>query len=201
MDVTKYSFNGDLFKERLKQAIDKKRYKNAELSRMTGVSAATIGNYLNGNRTPRGFGDIVPVAKALNVSVDYLAGVVDYNYLDESDKPGSSYPKNYYDVVRLMNILIESFKGEADLSGFDNTVQLEIKDSKLMNFLGQQDQLTKMVGRALSSRAFSIALDDLNDKMRKTPLYSPIPDVLSIDELLAIDSDDSDEKSDQLPDL
>ena len=201
MDVTKYSFNEDVFKERLKAAIEKKHYTNAELARMTGVSAATIGNYVNGHRMPRGFGDIVPVAKALNVSLDYLAGVAESNYLDERNKPGSSYPKNYYDVVKLMNILIESFKGEADLSGFDNTVQLEIRDSKLMNFLGQQDQLTKMVGRALSPRAFSIALDDLNDKMKKTPLFSPIPDVLSIDELLAIDSDDSDEKSDQLPDL
>lgn len=175
MDATKYKFNGDLFKERLKQAIEKKSYKNAELSRITGVSAATIGNYLNGNRTPRGFGDIVPVAKALNVSVDYLAGVVDYNYLDESEKDGGAHPRNYWDAVKLINVLLESFGGKADLSvSLGNTVQLDINDSRLTVFLDQQRQLYDMVGGSLSVRAFSIALDDLNDKMRKTPLESPV---------------------------
>ena len=175
MDATQYSFNGDLFKERLKQAIEKKRYKNAELSRITGVSAATIGNYLNGNRTPRGFGDIVPVAKALNVSVDYLAGVVDYNYLDESEKDGGAHPRNYWDAVKLINVLMESFKGKTELTqSVGSTVQLDIADSKLMSFLNQQAQLYEMVGGSLSMRAFNIALDDLNDKMRKTPLESPI---------------------------
>lgn len=175
MDVTQYSFNGDLFKERLKEAIDKKHYKNAELSRITGVSAATIGNYLNGNRTPRGFGDIVPVAKALNVSVDYLAGVVDFNYLDESEKEGSSHPRNYWDAVKLINVLMESFKGKTELTAsIGNTLRLDIADSKLMSFMNQQAQLYEMVGGSLSVRAFSIALDDLNEKMKKTKLESPV---------------------------
>lgn len=170
MDATQYSFNGDLFKERLKQAIDNKHYKNAELSRMTGVSAATIGNYINGNRSPRGFGDIVPIAKALNVSVDYLAGVCDYNYLDESNKAGSSIPQNYYDVVKLINILSESFDDVKLTKTPNGTMRLEIPNEKLSDFLDQQEQLYDMVGGSLSLRAFNIALDDLNEKMKKTPL-------------------------------
>ena len=182
MDATQYDFNEDLFRERLKEALEKKGYSKAKLSQMVGVTAATIGHYINGKRSPRGFGDLVPVARALNVSLDYLAGVVDYNYLDENEKGGAAHPRNYLDTVKLINVLLESFDGKADLlPGGLNTVRLEINDSELRNYLDQQKQLYDMVGGSLSVRAFSIALDDLNDKMRKTPLESPIRGLGDID--------------------
>ena len=84
-NVTQYAFNSDAFKERLKKARDDMHLKNSELAEKTGVSAATIGHYINGERTPRGFGDICPIAKALNVSLDYLAGMCDYNYLADGE--------------------------------------------------------------------------------------------------------------------
>lgn len=175
MDAMDYAFNEELFRERLKQALEKKGYSKAQLSNMVGVTAATIGHYINGKRSPRGFGDLVPVAKALNVSLDYLAGVADYNYLDESEKDGGARPRNYLDVVKLINVLMESFKGNTELTqSLGSTVQLDIHDPKLMNFLNQQGKLYEMVGGPLSVRAFTIALDDLNDRMRKTPLDSPI---------------------------
>ena len=171
MDAAQYSFNEDLFRERLKQAIEKKNYSKADLSRKTGVSAATIGNYVNGNRTPRGFGDIVPVAKALNVSVDYLAGVVDYNYLDDCEKGGSSSPQTYYDAVRMINALNLAFLTKSSLMvGTGDSVQIILNDSDLAEYMRQQNQLFDMLGRSLSDRAFAIAFDDLNDKMKGHPI-------------------------------
>lgn len=176
IEKVEYSFDKDLFRKRLAEV--KGGTSNADLAQKTGVSAATIGNYINGNRTPRGFGDIVPIAKALNVSVDYLAGVCDYNYLDENKNDGASHPQNYYDVVKLINTLLGSFEGKTELiQTLSYAVRIEIADEKLVSFLNQQKQLYDMVGGPLSARAFNIALDDLSDKMRKTKLDTPICDI------------------------
>ena len=170
MDATQYSFNEDVFKKRLKEAIDKKHYSNAELARLTGVSAATIGNYVNGNRTPRGFGDIVPVAKALNVSVDYLAGVADYNYLVDSEKGGAVHPRNYLDAVRLATIT-SILPGGKIYTNDSKTVTIVIEDDLLWRFINQENKLFELLGDgSLSERAFSIALDDLRDRMKETLL-------------------------------
>lgn len=168
--VTQYAFDSDAFKEKLKKARDDMHLRNSELAERTGVSAATIGHYIKGERTPRGFGDICPIAKALNVSLDYLAGLCEYNYLADGENNGTPYPQNYYDVIKLINILSESFDEHELTEMRKGTIRFEISDEKLANFLDQQKQLYDMVGGSLSVRAFDIALDDLNEKMKKTPL-------------------------------
>lgn len=177
MEKTDYSFNSTIFQERLKAAMEKKHYRNADLARITGISAATIGNYINGHRTPRGFADIVPVAKALDVSLDYLAGVIGPDKQDDKKPSGLFRPQNYYEAVKMINLLLDAFKSETDLKQLQidlttciGVVTLKLNNNTLHKFMMQQDELYRMAGGSLSPRAFSIALDDLNDKMKNTPI-------------------------------
>lgn len=69
MDVKKFS-------ERLSHCMEQRRVNGAELSALSGVTAAAISRYLNGLRTPT-VENIILLADALNVSVDYLLGLHD----------------------------------------------------------------------------------------------------------------------------
>lgn len=178
--VTQYAFDSDAFKEKLKKARDDMHLRNSELAERTGVSAATIGHYIKGERTPRGFGDICPIAKALNVSLDYLAGLCEYNYLADAEKNTSSRPQNYHDVVKLISLLMESFKGKSDLSiDLGTCACLKITDPRLTVFLSQQERLFDLAGGALSMRLYSLAMEELDEKMKNESLESPIKSRLS----------------------
>lgn len=169
-----YVFNEDLFRSRLREAINEKNYKNAQLSRITGVSAATIGHYLGtgkNTRKPRGVADIYPIAKALGVSLDYLFGLSDEKVIGGVRNDGSSEPKNYYDAVRMINTLTLAFLAKSDLTvSMGDSVQIVLNDPNLAEYMRQQKQLFDMHGISLSDRAFVIALDDLNDKMKGHPI-------------------------------
>ena len=64
------------FSERLSHCMKQCKVNGAELSALSGVTAATISRYLNGLRTPT-VENIILLAKALDVSVDYLLGLHD----------------------------------------------------------------------------------------------------------------------------
>ena len=177
VEIYDWSFDDDRNSTACLEEMEKRGIKNAELAEQTGISAATISNYRNGNRKPRGFEETVPISKALNVSLDYLAGVVDYNYLEESGKSGSSLPQNYYDAVKMLGMLALTFAENSDLSAITaDLVRLDIRDHALAEFVRQQQELFDMLGRSLSERAFTIAIDDLNEKMKENPI--PIPEDL-----------------------
>lgn len=72
----------DLIKERLK--ISMKGISQRELAERTGITEQSISRYLNGKRIPN-LVDGAKIAKALNVSLDYLTGLTD---VSESDKKG-----------------------------------------------------------------------------------------------------------------
>ncbi len=64
------------FLERLSFCMKQSNVSGAELSALSGVTAAAISRYLNGLRTPT-VKNIILLAKALGVSVDYLLGLHD----------------------------------------------------------------------------------------------------------------------------
>lgn len=64
------------FSERLSLCMKQNGLNGAELSSLSGVIAATISRYLNGLRVPT-VDNIIRLADALNVSVDYLLGLHD----------------------------------------------------------------------------------------------------------------------------
>lgn len=78
---------------RLRDTLDLLDIKQSELARKTGVTEATISDYINAKKTPR-LGVVEKIADVLNVSVDYLLGrsnnlqtdkVFDINNLSQSE--------------------------------------------------------------------------------------------------------------------
>jgi transcriptional regulator with XRE-family HTH domain len=63
----------DDFGERLTVARDKRQMNQAELAKRAGLQAAAIGHFERGRRKPS-FANVRALAKALNVSSDYLLG-------------------------------------------------------------------------------------------------------------------------------
>lgn len=59
------------FADKLKEMLNNKGLKAADLARSTGLSEAAISDYLKGKKEPRGRQSIA-IAKALNVSLDIL---------------------------------------------------------------------------------------------------------------------------------
>ena len=58
---------------RLRDTLDLLDIKQSELARKTGVTEATISDYINAKQTPR-LSVVEKIADVLNVSVDYLLG-------------------------------------------------------------------------------------------------------------------------------
>ena len=63
----------DKFGDRLAQAREKRELSQAELAKRAGLQAAAIGHFERGRRKPS-FANVRALAKALNVSSDYLLG-------------------------------------------------------------------------------------------------------------------------------
>lgn len=66
MDINKFS-------ERLSHCMQERHLNGNDLAALSGVTAATVSRYLNGLRTPT-VDNVVLLADALDVSVDYLLG-------------------------------------------------------------------------------------------------------------------------------
>lgn len=64
------------FSERLRTSMDEANMKAVELHELTGISKASISEYLSGNYEPKQR-NIFKIAQALNVSPSYLMGVSD----------------------------------------------------------------------------------------------------------------------------
>ncbi len=64
------------FPERLSYCMEQHNLNGAELSALSGVTTATISRYRNGLRKPT-IENLIQLAEALNVSVDYLLGLHD----------------------------------------------------------------------------------------------------------------------------
>jgi len=66
----------DKFSQRLSFCMRQRKLNGAELSTLSGVTTATISRYINGLREPS-VSNVILLANALNVSVDYLLGLHD----------------------------------------------------------------------------------------------------------------------------
>ena len=75
---TKYS-------TRLKTAIESLDISQAELAKKTGVTEATISNYINAKKMPQ-LSVVEKIADILGLSVDYLLGRTTHMYLNGNSK-------------------------------------------------------------------------------------------------------------------
>ena len=60
------------FKDNLKSELDYQDIQLKELAAKTGISKNTLGNYLTGHNSLPSAENVVKIAQALNVSVEYL---------------------------------------------------------------------------------------------------------------------------------
>lgn len=71
-----FHMNIEKFSDRLSRCMKQSNLSGAELSALSGVTAATISRYINGLREPS-ISNLVLLSEALNVSIDYLIGLHD----------------------------------------------------------------------------------------------------------------------------
>lgn len=65
-----------MFSERLRQILDRRGVSQDWLARQIHATPATVSRYLTSDRVPRGE-NVAAVSSALNVSADYLLGLID----------------------------------------------------------------------------------------------------------------------------
>ena len=65
-----------VFSERLRQILDRRGVSQDWLARQIHATPATVSRYLTSDRVPRGE-NVAAVSSALNVSADYLLGLID----------------------------------------------------------------------------------------------------------------------------
>ena len=104
------------FSERLRTSMDAANMKAVELHELTGISKASISEYLSGSYEPKQR-NIFKIAQALNVSPSYLMGV--------SDTPQSPVPaydelpelnaKDEREITRMMDDMKEKLMQEEGL--------------------------------------------------------------------------------------
>ena len=66
----------NVFSERLRQILDRRGVSQDWLARQIHATPATVSRYLTSDRVPRGE-NVAAVSSALNVSADYLLGLID----------------------------------------------------------------------------------------------------------------------------
>ena len=66
----------NVFSERLRQILDRRGVSQDWLARQIHATPATVSRYLTSDRVPRGE-HVAAVSSALNVSADYLLGLID----------------------------------------------------------------------------------------------------------------------------
>lgn len=71
----------DIFTKRLNQTLQKQNITQKQLSELTGITEQSISRYVNGSRTP-GTPELIKIADALDVSIDYLLGRINITVED-----------------------------------------------------------------------------------------------------------------------
>lgn len=108
------------FSERLRASMDTANMKAVELHERTGISKASISEYLSGNYEPKQR-NIFKIAQALNVSPSYLMGVNDDPRPPvQSPAPASGdlpdlTPKDEREIMHLMDDMKEKLMQEEGL--------------------------------------------------------------------------------------
>ena len=110
------------FSERLRASMDSANMKAVELHERTGISKASISEYLSGNYEPKQR-NIFKIAQALNVSPSYLMGVNDdprSPVQPPAPAPASSdlpdlTPKDEREIMHLMDDMKEKLMQEEGL--------------------------------------------------------------------------------------
>lgn len=164
-----FVFDQKQFQSRLRDAMAEKGLNNRTLADRSGISAVSIGNYVNGNRKPGGPEEIASIAMVLDISIDYLYG------LSDEKRPadvGGGRIDNYADVFRVLDKLSDAFCDEANITVSGNNEPKEviftIRDEKLVEYKRQFDQLMNINQRV--PLHFGHVFMEFNEQLQKEPV-------------------------------
>jgi transcriptional regulator with XRE-family HTH domain len=87
------------FKQRLKDARQFAGLTQEELAKRSGLASRTIQGYERGVRTPQRFQNVVAIAKALDVSPEYLLGDDGMLIVDAHERGGSRAARDIASLV------------------------------------------------------------------------------------------------------
>ena len=99
---------------RLRNTLELLDIKQAELARRTGITEATISNYINAKKIPQ-LSVVEKIADVLNVSVDYLLG--------RSNNLRKSNSDDFFDVSDLNPADLNDIKIYIDFLKFKNKIK------------------------------------------------------------------------------
>lgn len=74
--IDSYGSRKNIFARRLELTLDHDGITHTELSKKIGVSGSAVSHYVNGKAYPN-FDTLMTIAKELDISLDWLCGLVD----------------------------------------------------------------------------------------------------------------------------
>lgn len=102
--------------ERIKEAMQKKNIKQADLARMTGIDKSSISLYISGKYSPKG-DKLYKLSLALGVSAAWLSGFNAPMTDNEKSSPGveekTPRERKYDEIISLLQALPEEKVTEA----------------------------------------------------------------------------------------
>lgn len=132
----------DPLPKRLRDLIKERNITQDELSKAVGVSRGSIGQYANGDSTPK-YDALIAIAKYFNTSTDYLLGLSDSRSVDISAR----------EICNRTNLTDSAFAALSSLSRSDADTPEEASRKQYARFLTNE-----IIERVIADPAF---LEDL----------------------------------------
>ena len=136
------------FSERLRASMDTANMKAVELHERTGISKASISEYLSGNYEPKQR-NIFKIAQALNVSPSYLMGVNDDPRPPvQSPAPASGdlpalTQRDERQIAKDLEDMLHSLKGSAAMGELEDEEDMELLKASLLQAMTLSKRIAK----------------------------------------------------------
>lgn len=136
------------FSERLRASMDTANMKAVELHERTGISKASISEYLSGNYEPKQR-NIFKIAQALNVSPSYLMGVNDDPQPPvQSPAPTSGdlptlTQRDERQIAKDLEDMLHSLKGSAAMGELEDEEDMELLKASLLQAMTLSKRIAK----------------------------------------------------------
>lgn len=186
-EVPNYEIDDQKFATRLKESFDKSSYQNQkEIANECGISEGTLSGWFKGNNLPKGLSTIVPLCKALGVSLDYLCGLSEDPHSNKStDKVElQTYDEAFQMVQLLKNCFrdneIEHWREGPSQYELTDQFRIIIRDSTLIDFIQQYNVIVDAKQNLqLPDDRKKMMFDDLfkalAEQRKKVPVPLPFP--------------------------
>lgn len=132
------------FSDRLRTSMDAANMKAVELHELTGISKASISEYLSGSYEPKQR-NIFKIAQALNVSPSYLMGVSDTPraHTHTSDELPAITRRDERQIAKDLEDMLHSLKGSAAMGELEDEEDMELLKASLLQAMTLSKRIAK----------------------------------------------------------